>query len=323
MTVKSALFAKLLLLIGIAVVLMITLTAAAQGTEAGLPRYEYRTDPVLLVASYYNAINLQDYARAFSYWDTPPAGTPTLDTFAQGFADTARIAAFAKVPVFVDAGAGNLFASIPMLLVAQQTDGSVQVYSACFTAHKSNVPIGSATEPDPNWSLRNAQVAPSPRFDLAQLNDACPDTPPLGITNENLTSPVNLLTSYFGAIEQKDYARAFGYWETPPTGTPTLESFAQGFADTQDVSLILRLDVTEEGAAGSIYSSLPALVTSTLSNGTVQNFAGCYVARLVNVPVGDATEPDPNWHLNSAQVTALQTLPEGMRLLEGVCDNAE
>jgi hypothetical protein len=302
-----------------AFLLLITLTASAQGTDA-LPRLDDRTDPVLLVASYYNAINLQDYARAFSYWETPPAATPTLESFTQGFADTARVAAFAHIPVYVDAGAGNLFASVPLLLVSQQADGSQQVYSACFTAHKTNVPVGDAAEPDSNWSLRDASVAASPSFDLAQLDGACANMLPLAEAQENLTSPVSLLASYFGAIAQGDYARAFSYWETPPAATPTMESFTQGFANTASVSVVLRLDITEDGAAGSIYASVPTLITSTLDDGTVQNFAGCYTVRLVNVPVGDAAEPDPNWHLNSAQVSVLDPLPEGMRLLEGVCE---
>jgi hypothetical protein len=37
-------------------------------------------------------------------------------------------------------------------------------FAGCLTAHKTNVPAGNATEPDPNWYLREG--------DLVQVPDA-------------------------------------------------------------------------------------------------------------------------------------------------------
>lgn len=287
--------------------------------SAQMTRFEDRTDPVLLVASYYNAINLQDYERAFSYWINPPASTPTLTAFEQGFSVTARVAPFAWVPVYVDAGAGNLFAQVPVLLVSQLVDGTEQYYAGCFIAHKANVPVGDAAEPDPNWSLQNATLTQVQQFDVSLLQTACEEQLTLADAREDLASPVTLLTSYFSAITAKDYAIAFSYWETPPASTPNLASFAAGYAKTDTVSIILRLDVSMEGAAGSSYASVPALVISTLNDGTVQHFAGCYVARRVNVPVGDATEPDPNWHLYDAKVETVSNISNGFALLQDTC----
>jgi hypothetical protein len=294
-------------------------TSAYQTESSPIHPFEDRTDPVLLVASYYNAINLQDYARAFSYWETPPDSTPTLQAFEQGFSNTARIAAFAWVPAFVEVGAGNLFAQVPVFLASELVDGTQQFYFGCFTAHKVNVPVGDATEPDPNWWLDDSHIVEVAEFNLRLLQVSCDQVIELDETFENLTSPVELLASYFGAIEREDYARAFSYWETPPATTPTLDSFAAGFFATDRVILVLRLDISQEGAAGSSYASIPALVTSTLDDGTIQHFAGCYVTRRSNVPVGSATEPDPNWHLYDSEVEAIQTVPQNMSLLQDAC----
>lgn len=308
-------------ILGLAIVLLVAgvILASVFPVSAQMTRFEDRTDPVLLVASYYNAINLQDYERAFSYWINPPASTPTLTSFEQGFSVTARVAPFAWVPVYVDAGAGNLFAQVPVLLVSQLVDGTEQYYAGCFIAHKANVPVGDATEPDPNWSLQSATLTRVQRFDISLLQTSCEEQLTLADARENLSSPVSLLTSYFGAITSKDYASAFSYWETPPASTPTLASFAAGYAETDTVSIILRLDVSMEGAAGSSYASVPALVISTLNDGTIQHFTGCYVARQVNVPVGDATEPDPNWYLYDAHVEAASNISNGFALLQDTC----
>lgn len=295
-----------------------TPTATAQAVPL-----EYLTDPVMLVASYYNAINLKDYERAYSYWENTPSdmpGSATEAQFAAGFADTEQVAAFVHLPVDAEPGAGNVFAAVPILLDATHTDGSEHVYAGCITAHKVNVPVGDATEPDPNWHLRDATLSEVDAFDLSLLDTACDSTQMLSLTQappENLTSPVGLLASYFGAIAQGDYARAFSYWENPPEASE--RQFAEGFDNTTDVGLVLRLDITVEGAAGSVYSSLPALVTATDMKAGYQYFAGCYVARKSNVPVGDATEPSPDWHLYSAHVNAISYEADGLSLLQGVC----
>ena len=291
--------------------------ALAQQTASDtLTEFEFRTDPVLQVASYYNAINLRDYERAYSYWENPPEGA-SLAQFEAGFADTESVAAFARLPIAEDAGAGNVFAQVPLLLVSEQTDGSQQIYAGCITAHKVNVPEGDATEPDPNWRLRDADIAEVSDFDLALLDSVCDQTISLAEVVENLTSPVSLLTSYFSAIVNQEYDRAWSYWETPPS--PTFTDFVQGFAETGDVSLLLRLDVLAGAAAGSAYASLPALVTATQTDGNVQYFAGCYVTRKSNVPVGDATEPDPNWRFYDSNVNATSYNGDGFSLLANAC----
>ena len=51
------------------------------------PREDY-SNPLTTLASYFSAINLRDYRRAFRFWDSPPS---SFEQFARGFADTDRV----------------------------------------------------------------------------------------------------------------------------------------------------------------------------------------------------------------------------------------
>lgn len=298
---------KRLMLIGLLVMLFTAGSAAAQP-------FADRTDPVLQVAAYYDAINQRDYTTAYSYWETPPGGA-SLEQFIRGFATTNRVAAFVRLPVVVGVGAGNAYAQVPMLLAAQQTDGSERYFAGCITTHKVNVPEGNATEPDPNWRLSSSNIRRVTTFDITRLDTACPDAQPAVSPYDNRLSPIELLTSYFDAVQTGDYSRAYNYWETPPV--PSLAAFAQGYADTRAVTVILRLDMYLEGAAGSVYMNMPTLLIATNTDGSVQRFTGCFVARRSNVPQGDVL--DPNWRLFSGNFREVRTLPSGLALLDNVC----
>ncbi|MBL8146227.1 MAG: hypothetical protein JNL34_07570 [Anaerolineae bacterium] len=132
------------------------------------------TDPASLIGSYYSAITLHDYGRAYSYWETPPHNQ-TLAQFTAGFSDTASATALVAVPYLTDAGAGNVYASLPAVVVAQRTNGTQVYYAGCFAAHKSNVPVGNATEPDPNWTLRSANLVQvtTAYAAIARMTTAC------------------------------------------------------------------------------------------------------------------------------------------------------
>jgi hypothetical protein len=131
-------------------------SVGAQQNPTAFP-FTITTDPASLIGSYYNAITLRDYPRAYSYWETPPQNQ-TEAQFAAGFSDTVSAIAMVAVPYLTDAGAGNIYASVPTVVIAQLTNGPEAYYAGCFVTHKTNVPVGNATEPDPNWYLRSADL---------------------------------------------------------------------------------------------------------------------------------------------------------------------
>ena len=138
---------------------------------------DVRTDPVLAVASYYTRLPSANSTAPTAIGENGPVDGSTLSEFAAGYVSTIRVAAFMAAPIFEDFGAGNGFARVPVLLTAEHTDGSRHNYAGCITTHKTNVPIGDATEPDPNWYLRDAEISEVADFDLALLDIAC-EAPP-------------------------------------------------------------------------------------------------------------------------------------------------
>jgi hypothetical protein len=125
------------------------------------PFYENRLEPIPTLKSYYNAINRKEYDRAYSYFEGSPNPPATLvgpfAQFAAGYANTVRVDLAAGQPT-TDAGAGNLYSTIPVVLTAFQKDGSRQVFAGCYGLHRHNVGISG----DPNdlyWKISKATVA--------------------------------------------------------------------------------------------------------------------------------------------------------------------
>ena len=92
--------------------------------------------------------------------------------------------------------------------------------------------------------------------------------------------PIATLASYYEAINARNYRGAYGFWDSPPQ---SFELFARGCADTDRVRLLVEPSPVLEGAAGSVYADIPAIVIATSRSGSERVFAGCYAMRRSNV----------------------------------------
>jgi hypothetical protein len=115
---------------------------------------------------------------------------------------------------------------------------------------------------------------------------------------ENLTSPVDLVASYYNAINRHEYLRAYGYWETAPN---PYNEFVQGFADTISVQVIIQPPTRIGAAAGSRYVEIPTVLIADHQAGTQHSFAGCFVTRISNLRPPAIPEEDV-WHLYNADI---------------------
>jgi hypothetical protein len=281
---------------------------------------DYRSDPVLMVASYYNAISLGDYERAYLYWEGAPNGR-SFEEFVGGFTETSRVAAYLAIPVFEYFDGGNVFARVPILLAVEHRDGSRHTFAGCMRARNVTATNGSrATAPAADWRLQTGTISAYDVFDLSLLDTACP--PPFDGTDfpyTNRNSPAEVLGAYVDAVSKHDYARAYHYWSTPLG--PTFADFAAGFRDTEQARVVMRADVTLEGAAGSVYARIPALIAEQTGDGSSTYYGGCFVARKSNVPTEATAQPPPAWWLSDARLSALgpAQLNDGLALLDGAC----
>ena len=126
---------------------------------------------------------------------------------------------------------------------------------------------------------------------------------------EDRNDPIAALSSYYTAINERDYRRAYRYWESPTT---SFERFVSGFADTDRVHLLVDPSARIDGAAGSAYAEISTLVVSTTRAGSDRVFAGCYTLRRSNVQ-------DRGWRIYRATLSPVPSNTPISRMLSQVC----
>ena len=134
---------------------------------------------------------------------------------------------------------------------------------------------------------------------------------PEAAPRDDRSDPVGTLAAYYSAINARDYRRAFRFWDSQPS---SYEQFARGFADTDQVRLLVEPSTRVEGAAGSVYADIPAIIVSTRRNGSERVFAGCYVMRRSNVQ-------DRGWQIYRAEVSPVSANIRLSRVLSQGCRN--
>lgn len=163
-------------------VVMVGLCAAAPiralaQDHAPEPGYlDDRSTPEAVVTSYYDAVNKREYARAYSYWEPAAAERelPAFDDFVQGYADTASVD-LTLGDVGEGVGAGQLYFSVPVTLMAAMLDGSTQTFVGCYTLHLGR-PQLQAVPPFRPLGIQRARIeAVDDGADTASLmQQACP-----------------------------------------------------------------------------------------------------------------------------------------------------
>jgi heat shock protein HslJ len=157
-------------------------------------------------------------------------------------------------------------------------------------------------------SNRLAILSDRGRSVLNFVNIPEPEEPP---RDEDRSDPLKTLASYYDAINARDYRRAYGFWDSPPS---SFEQFARGFADTDRARLLVEPSTRVEGAAGSVYADIPTIVIATTRNGAERVFAGCYVMRRSNVQ-------DRGWQIYRAGVSQVPSSTRLSRILSQGCRN--
>ncbi|QPC88732.1 DUF1176 domain-containing protein [Mesorhizobium sp. NBSH29] len=96
-----------------------------------------------------------------------------------------------------------------------------------------------------------------------------------------------LVQSLYNAINRREYARAWSYFGDQKPAKD-LQAFAKGYEATGRVDIETG-PFSEEGAAGSIFYSVPVAIRATGTDAREHVFAGCYTARLVNPAMQEDT----------------------------------
>jgi hypothetical protein len=100
---------------------------------------------------------------------------------------------------------------------------------------------------------------------------------------DDRSSAEAVVRSLYNAISRKEYSRAWSYFgETKPA--KNFDAFVNGYSSTDSVD-VKTGGVSEEGAAGSIFFTVPVAIAAVDKNGDQKIFAGCYTLRQVNAQI--------------------------------------
>lgn len=297
-----------------------------------------RSSAPQLVRSYMNAINREEYLRAYSYWRDPTTvkEVGTYDQFRKGFNDTANVDLTVGT-ISSDVGAGQLYYSVATVFTATSASGTKQLYSGCYLLHTSNP--GITTEP-PYRSLgmekafvtAQASGADSAALlanackgsDIPQLNpQTTPEPTPAAnaidasVFRDDRTDGVQTLRSLFNAVNRKEYARAYGYWRASSSQLQPYKTFAAGYANTSNVKTTFGTPISDAGA-GQLYVKVPVVLMATEKNNALQTFVGCYTLRM-SQPAVQGTPPFQPWGVDSAVVKLVANTAAVDPLLASAC----
>ena len=130
------------------------LNFARDTPASGEERFEDQSNPVGLLASFYNAINTRDYQRAYRYFETPPG---RLEDFTRGYASTENVTLLVEPPTRIEGAAGSLYAEVPTILIAHQRNGRERIFVGCYVVRKSNLSGGP-------WKISRSTISTAPNI---------------------------------------------------------------------------------------------------------------------------------------------------------------
>ena len=246
---------------------------------------------------YYNHINQQEYDASYALWaNNGAASGQSLDQFKTGFAKTVRVDVMLGEPAPAADGTVAVPATILSVVNAPgiTADQTIEQYTGTYTL----APAASG------WQIASANIA-------AANGGALPPA--------ELATPASALNAFYAAITSHALAHAFTIWNgNGQASQQTFEPFAAGYAQTKSATVALGTG-QEQGAAGSLYSEIPAVVQATSADGSQQTFCGTYTMRRANVPPFDKL----GWHIEGAKIAPHAAVapgsPEEQQLLTNGC----
>lgn len=115
----------------------------------------------------------------------------------------------------------------------------------------------------------------------------------------------NVVRRYYSALNARDYSTAWQAWGDDGRPGQRYADFSKGFARTRSTRVTVGALPPSEGAAGSIYQTVPVTVEAVLDDGVRQRFTGQYVVRRVN-GVDGASASQLRWHLDYATLRPVE-----------------
>lgn len=138
---------------------------------------------------------------------------------------------------------------------------------------------------------------------------------------DDRSSPLQILKSYYNAINRKEYVRAYYYWGSEgknATSQPsTYPDFKAGYANTTAVQLKTG-NVKDEPGAGNVYYQVPVTLVATHTDGSKHTYVGCYGIRQANPKLFEAP-PFVPMNITSAKIKEVSSQSNTSQLMNQSC----
>lgn len=110
--------------------------------------------------------------------------------------------------------------------------------------------------------------------------------------------PADIVRHYYALIGEHRYGEAWALWsDDGKASNETAEAFAASFADIRRYDAVVGDPGPIEGAAGSLYATVPVEVTGEKADGTPIHIKGNVTLRRVNDVPGSTAE-QRQWHIS-------------------------
>lgn len=122
-----------------------------------LPYMDDRSTPEAVISSYYNAINRNEYARAYSYFGEDSA-PESYDSWEFGYSDTYWVdVSFGEV--VAEGAAGSTYYNVPVRLTVESTEKQHSYYAGCYVLRLAQPAIQGV--PFQPMHIESAKLEPS------------------------------------------------------------------------------------------------------------------------------------------------------------------
>jgi hypothetical protein len=167
--------------------------------------------------------------------------------------------------------------------------------SACGGPTETNVPSNEAA---PGSNVATPLSPPAPGTPGGLPDDRTPLAEPKGpIDPKSAQAAGQVMQSYGALIEQKRFSEAANLWGDAAAAA----AFADQFKSASEVHAQVGKPGDTEGAAGSIYVTVPVVFYGRMKSGGEFSRSGTATLRRVN-DVPGATEKQLHWHISQIEI---------------------
>ncbi len=251
---------------------MVLIAALAAGLLIGFGGAERASaggnvGPKAMLEFYYSQyINTRDYANAYRQWIAPEQ---TYQDFVNGYATTTRVDAY--FGGYQPGEVLSLVGHVPGVLIGYHSDGSQVAAQGCYDVRYNPAESGARQWLIADGNFTRLNTVPTPQAITGLLDFDCSEYrhTPGGVSYYNVQG---LLSDYFGAVNDRDYAFAYSLWMNP---AQTYDNFVVGWQDTTETVAFYGA-YQFSGVFGVAESGrVPVMLLGYHTDGELVAFQGC------------------------------------------------